>query len=153
MPFFGLGATLILLQCITANAQVAPLSYAPTPVPCPAGLQIRNPSEGLSSQEKSWRDVRFTEVLKALPEYLKTANIPGFDVNAYICSLNASHVPISGLAISGGGSQSGMTGLGVWQAFDGRYEPAVQAGTGGLAQCLTYFTGLSGGGLNTILPM
>lgn len=138
---------------LTAAAQQPQSPYAPITVSCPPSLEIRNASEGLSAAEQSWRELRFAEVLKSLPQYLSSANIPDFNVSAFVSSLNSSHVPISGLAISGGGSTSGMGGLGIWQAFDSRYGPAVEAGTGGLAQCLSYFTGLSGGGLNTVLPL
>ena len=49
------------------------------------------------------------------------------------------------MAISGGGYDSCLNGLGAYQAMDARYPPAVSARTGGLAQCLTYIMGLSGG--------
>lgn len=92
-------------------------------------------------------------MVKSLEGYLKNANIPGFDAADYLGKINPSNVPVAGLAISGGGSQSGMTGLGIFQAFDDRYEPAVKAGSGGLVQCLSYLSGLSGGGLTTVLPL
>lgn len=57
------------------------------------------------------------------------------------------------MAISGGGTQSSVGGLGLWQAFDERYPPAVEAGVGGLTQCLTYLTGLSGGGCVTVASL
>lgn len=49
------------------------------------------------------------------------------------------------MAISGGGYVATLTGLGAYQAMDARYPPALCAKTGGVAQCLTYLTGLSGG--------
>lgn len=128
-------------------------SYAPSFVPCPSDLRIRPACDGLGDDEQAWRVLRNAEVLKALPHYLATANIPDFDIDAYVENIGATNVPVSGLAISGGGSQSGMGGLGIWQAMDVRYQPAVEAGTGGLAQCLTYLTGLSGGGLTAVLPL
>lgn len=71
----------------------------------------------------------------------------------YIRQLNSSNVPIVGLSVSGGGTQSGIGGLGVWQAYDARYQPAVDARTGGLVQILSYLTGLSGGGAVTVALM
>lgn len=53
---------------------------------------------------------------------------------------------MTGLSVSGGGTQSGLGGLGIWQAFDSRYPEAVAAGIGCLTQSLFYITGLSGGG-------
>lgn len=71
-------------------------------------------------------------------------------MGSYIDKLDTDNVPIVGLSISGGGTQSGIGGLGIWQAFDSRYPRAVSAGTGGLTQILSYVTGLSGGGAVTV---
>jgi lysophospholipase len=54
-------------------------------------------------------------------------------------------MPTSAMAISGGGYKSGLTGIGAYQAIDARYPRAISARTGGLVQCLTYISGLSGG--------
>ncbi|KZL87734.1 lysophosphoplipase a [Colletotrichum incanum] len=78
------------------------------------------------------------------------ANIDGFDVRGYIQRLNTSNFPVVGLPILGGGTQSGIGGLGIWQAFDASNPAAVTARTGGLTQVLTYITGLSGGGALTV---
>ncbi len=110
-------------------------------------------TQGLSKEETDWRKTRLTHVIQSLETYLPRTNITGFNVTEYISKLKASNAPVVGLAISGGGSQSGMGGLGLWQAFDERYAPAVAAGIGGLQQCLTYLTGLSGGGYMTVASM
>lgn len=150
---------LLLLPCLVTllgsvgSAQKGSSPYAPTYVQCPGDLRVRPASGGLSTQEQQWRKLRLSQVTDSLQTYLHNAKIPHFDVKAYLKKIDASTVPVAGLAISGGGSQSGMGGLGLWQALDGRYEPAVKAGTGGLIQCLSYFSGLSGGGLTTVLPM
>lgn len=89
-------------------------------------------------------------MVQSLEAYLSTANISDFNQTAYLSKINATNAPIVGLAVSGGGTQSGIGGLGIWQAFDGRYAPAIAAGTGGIAQCLSYLTGLSGGGAVTV---
>lgn len=68
----------------------------------------------------------------------------------YVNKIKARDVPMVGLSISGGGTQSGIGGFGIWQAFDDRYPEAVDAGTGGLAQIISYLTGLSGGGAVTV---
>jgi lysophospholipase len=108
------------------------------------------PIQGLSPAERSWREARGESVLGSLRTYLTNANITGLDIPEYVRRLNSSTVPVVGMSISGGGSQSGIGGLGIWQAFDERYGPAVEAGTGGLAQLLYYITGLSGGGAVTV---
>lgn len=89
-------------------------------------------------------------MVQTLEAYLDTANISGFDKAAYLSRINSTNAPVVGLAISGGGTQSGVGGLGIWQAFDARYEAALAAGTGGLAQVIAYLTGLSGGGAVTV---
>ena len=151
MLFLDISFAFILLCGLVPGQASSP--YAPTFVTCPDDLKIRPACEGLSSQEQEWKQQRLEQVVKSLSGYLNTAGIPGFSVDAYLRGLNASTAPVAGLAISGGGSQSGMTGLGLWQTFDDRYPPAVKAGTGGLTQCLSYLSGLSGGGLNTVIPL
>lgn len=90
---------------------------------------------------------------ESLGKYLKTANIEGLDVDDFVGSLEDDNYPVLGLSISGGGTQSGFGGLGIWQAFDDRYPPAVEAGTGGITQLLSYLSGLSGGGFLTVGTM
>jgi len=109
--------------------------------------------QGLSSSEKSWREQRAPNVVQATKAYLEIANITGLDLQEYASKLNADNAPVAGLAVSGGGSQSGMGGLGIWQAFDARYPQAISARTGGLSQVLSYITGLSGGGAITVSTM
>lgn len=148
-----IGLCLLTILSSTILAQSTSSPYAPIVVQCPNNLHIRPAKDGLSTQEKQWRKLRFEHVASSLSPYLKTANISGFNITEYTSKINASTVPIAGLAIAGGGSQSGMGGLGLWQAFDNRYAPAVKAGTGGLAQCLSYLSGLSGGGIYTVVPL
>ncbi|KPI35669.1 Lysophospholipase 1 [Cyphellophora attinorum] len=123
--------------------------YVPHNVSCPKDIAVRK-AGNLSSEESKWRDGRLEEVYKHLDAYLKNAAIPNFNYTNFTSKLKASDAPVIGMAISGGGSQSGLGGMGIYQAYDSRYAPAVEAGTGGLTQLLTYFTGLSGGGLYTV---
>ncbi|KAL0944476.1 lysophosphoplipase A [Colletotrichum truncatum] len=124
--------------------------YAPVHAKCPDDLRVRPASEGLSRSESSWKASRGEKAIPALSSYLTLANIDGFNVQEYIQRLNSTSYPVVGLAISGGGTQSGVGGLGIWQAFDARNPAAVQARTGGLTQVLSYLTGLSGGGALTV---
>ena len=144
---------LSLLTTLTTAQNGPSGSYAPTYVDCPSNLQIRPASDGLSPEEQAWRKLRLPNVVENLPAYLQAASIPGLSVDQYMAKINASNVPITGIAVSGGGSQSGMGGLGVWQAMDARYPPAAKAGTGGFVQTLTYMSGLSGGGLYFVNPL
>lgn len=144
----------VVLPLLTvASLAQSPSPYAPTFVQCPADLAVRPANGELSIQEQQWRQLRLGEVAKSIQSYLENAKIPDFDVGRYVKYINESNAPVAGMAISGGGSQSGMGGLGLWQAFDDRYEPAVKVGTGGLVQCLTYLSGLSGGGITTVVPL
>ena len=151
IPLLPSSVLICLIGAVAAQKASSP--YAPTYVPCPSNLKLRNAQSGLSFQEEEWRKRRLDQVADLVGSYLTNAKIPNFNVSAYLDTINASNVPVVGMAISGGGSQSGMNGLGIWQAFDDRYEPAVQAGTGGLVQCLSYLTGLSGGAIWTLGPM
>lgn len=92
-------------------------------------------------------------MVDALGPYLRLANIRDFDVDEFVGDLNDTNYPVIGLSISGGGTQSGFGGLGIWQAFDNRYPGAVGARTGGITQLLSYLSGLSGGGALTVATM
>ena len=85
-----------------------------------------------------------------LEDYLKLVNISDFDIKEYMDKLKEDDVPMVGMSVSGGGTQSGLGGLGIWKAFDARSKDAVSARTGGLTQLLSYITGLSGGGAVTV---
>jgi lysophospholipase len=63
---------------------------------------------------------------------------------------NYEDVPTMGLAISGGGWASAYTGTAAMRALDSRLDAAVEQRTGGLLQCMTYMSGLSGGGFPTL---
>lgn len=104
----------------------------------------------MSREEQAWRDQRAQNIIPALSSYLELANISGLDVNSFTRGLNSSNVPVLGLSISGGGTQSGVGGLGIWEAFDARSAQAQAARTGGVAQILMYLSGLSGGGAVTV---
>jgi len=127
-------------------------AYVPQNVTCPKDLKVIG-AGNLSAEERKWRDGRLMKAHAALGDYLENAKIPDFNISNFTNSLKAEDAPVVGLAISGGGTQSGVGGLGIWQAFDSRYGPAVDAGTGGLTQLLSYLTGLSGGGAVTVAAL
>lgn len=127
-------------------------AYSPGNITCPKDVRVRD-AKDLSEEEKKWRSTRLEKVHAALGDYLENAAIPDFNITDFTSKLKKEDAPVIGLAISGGGTQSGVGGLGVYQAFDSRYAPAVEAGTGGLAQLFSYFTGLSGGGALTVSTM
>ncbi|KAK7429397.1 hypothetical protein QQZ08_003989 [Neonectria magnoliae] len=136
----------LALNAIPAQAQSQTEAdpYAPVYTKCPRDLT------GLSKAERSWRDSRSEQIIPDLRDYLELVDIPNLNVPSFIQKLNASNFPVVGLSVSGGGTQSGIGGLGIWQAFDARYAPARKARTGGLTQIMSYITGLSGGGAVTV---
>ncbi|KAF0642659.1 hypothetical protein FPSE5266_05568 [Fusarium pseudograminearum] len=119
-------------------------------VPMIDGIGVGWAFTGLSNEESSWRERRAKQMMPNLEDYLKLVKISGFDINGYMDKLKEEDVPIVGLSVSGGGTQSGLGGLGIWKAFDARSDAAIAARTGGLTQLLSYITGLSGGGAVTV---
>jgi lysophospholipase len=128
-------------------------SYAPAYVECPTDIQWIRAAKGLSQAETEWVHGRKKVVLKALGKFLEHLQIEDFDVSDYISHMyrsNYEDVPIMGLAISGGGFASAYTGTAAMRALDARLDATVKQRTGGLLQCLTYMSGLSGGGFPTV---
>ena len=74
-------------------------------------------------------------------------NISNFDAKAYInAAKNVSDLPTVAIAASGGGYRAMLNGAGAVAAFDARTENSTSPGQlGGLLQCSTYISGLSGG--------
>jgi len=74
-------------------------------------------------------------------------NISNFDAKAYLnAAKNVSDLPTVAIAASGGGYRAMLNGAGAVAAFDARTENSTSPGQlGGLLQCSTYISGLSGG--------
>ena len=140
-------------QIQPCSGQDVSASYAPVHVPCPTDIQWIRPATGLAPVEADWVYGRKKVVTEALEGYLLRLQLEDFNVCEYIGRLHASNyslVPTMGLAISGGGVNSAFTGTGALRAFDARLDAAVQQGTGGLLQSMTYMSGLSGGSWPTM---
>ena len=87
-------------------------------------------------------------VTDALSNYLSHANMTDFNVQKYIAALHKSNytaTPAIGAGISGGGYAPAIFGTGLIRALDGRQPEAVAAGTGGLLQSMSFYSGQSGG--------
>ncbi|KAL2137871.1 hypothetical protein VTI28DRAFT_7932 [Corynascus sepedonium] len=135
---------------ISARARPdAPDGYAPAVVPCPRNKPtIRSASE-LSKSEKDWLAKRRPLTVDPMIEFLKRANIEGFDAEAYInrVASDVKDLPNIGIAVSGGGYRALMNGAGFVAAADSRTPGSTdKGGIGGLLQASTYLSGLSGGG-------
>jgi lysophospholipase len=84
-----------------------------------------------------------------MKDFLKRANIDGFDAAAYIDKHkdNTTALPNIALAFSGGGYRALLNGAGALAAFDSRTRNSTSSGhLGGLLQSATYVSALSGGG-------
>jgi lysophospholipase len=88
----------------------------------------------ISDNERKYVTKRAKVACESLAKWLKNIH-PGF---------RPSNLPSIGLATSGGGFRSILSGAGVIQAFDSR---EFNQTLGGLFQALTYHGGLSGGSL------
>ncbi|RKF56918.1 Lysophospholipase [Golovinomyces cichoracearum] len=123
-------------------------SYAPSVVPCPSKQPTIRIADALSPAEISWLALRRKKTLKPMIDWISRANINGFDTKSYINSLRGNEdMPNIAIAISGGGYRSLLTGGGFLAAADDRTAASTKPGhIGGLLQCTTYISGLSGGG-------
>ena len=142
LGFLTLCAALVAAQNLSE-------SYAPVYVECPSNSHfIRPASEGLNPEEEQWLHNRKKAVAGALPRYLSRANMTDFDIESYVRALNRTDyaaVPAIGLAVSGGGWASAIMGSGIIRALDEREDISNAAGTGGLLQSMSFFSGQSGG--------
>lgn len=140
---------LLAISAATVLAQNFSESYAPIHVECPSDVTFtRSASEGLNPEEEQWFYNRKRVIAAVLPEYLSNANMKDFDIDGYISAINKSDyaaLPAIGVAVSGGGFASAIMGTGVMRALDGREELSNAAGTGGLLQSLSFYSGQSGG--------
>lgn len=127
----------------------APNGYAPATVPCPQEKPTIRKASGLSKSETEWLAKRRPLTVDPMIDFLKRANIDGFDAEAYIKKVapGVDDLPNIGIAVSGGGYRALMNGAGFVAAADSRTSGATdKGGIGGLLQASTYLAGLSGGG-------
>lgn len=147
--FVSLSQSVSLPAAITSSVSAYSFtSYAPVYASCPSDQQWVRPAKGLSSQEAAWIQGRKTVVLDAFSSYLERLNITDLNVSGLRKAMQENKnagVPVIGMAISGGGWASSLTGTGALRAFDARFSDAIDQRTGGILQSLSYFAGLSGG--------
>ena len=140
----------ILLLVLALSARSTPTSpftksssYSPSISLCPENVPfVRPATDGLGQGERDWLKKRQSKVVAGLETYLHTVDILGLDIDDFIAAIkqNASDIPVIGLTLSGGGNRAELSGLGMYQALDGRYAPAVDAKTGGLLQAMTFIS-------------
>ncbi|KAL2258855.1 hypothetical protein VTK26DRAFT_7671 [Humicola hyalothermophila] len=123
--------------------------YAPAQVNCPRDRPSIRRADALSRSESDWLEKRRANTVDPMIEFLKRANIEGFDAEAYIRRVapGVTDLPNIAIAVSGGGYRALMNGAGFLSAADSRTPGSTEnGGIGGLLQASTYLAGLSGGG-------
>ncbi|KAK4188507.1 lysophospholipase [Podospora australis] len=124
--------------------------YAPAQVTCPNEKPKLRLADGLSKRETDWLEKRRKETIQPMIDFLKRANVEGFDAEAYVKRVSSNGVrdlPNVAIAVSGGGYRALMNGAGFVAAADSRVSGTTgKGGIGGLLQSSTYLAGLSGGG-------
>ncbi len=122
---------MMVLGSLFAAGLALPSGYAPFKAPCPSTSLVRAAS-GISSSESVYTTTRKEIADTSLATWLRNTNN----------NFPTTNLPSVGLATSGGGYRSLLTGAGVIQGFDSRDS---DLGTSGVFQGLTYQAGLSGG--------
>ncbi|KAM9926815.1 hypothetical protein OXX59_002969 [Metschnikowia pulcherrima] len=118
-------------------------AYAPKATACPTAAIMRKASD-ISQQEAKYIKERQKLTNENLITFLdKVADLSDFDAEDFI--QNASKNISIGLAFSGGGYRAMLSGAGSLLALDDRFEDSEKTALGGLLQCSTYISGLSGG--------
>ncbi|KYK57149.1 hypothetical protein DCS_04156 [Drechmeria coniospora] len=145
LSLVGVGPSSLAIRAVDR----APSGYTPSSVDCPEQRpSIRNGSE-LSPMELAWLPKRRNETIPHIRALLRRLAIPGFDSDKYLEQVerNATALPNIGLAVSGGGYRAMLNGAGALASWDSRSDGSQTKGNlGGLLQCATYLSGLSGGG-------
>ncbi|WVW80586.1 hypothetical protein I302_102572 [Kwoniella bestiolae CBS 10118] len=112
--------------------------YAPEEVDCPQDQEWIWTADHLSKGEEEFLKKRETVVKEAVKEMMDKQQMP-----------TPPRTPVIGYAISGGGYRAMVTGLGGLMGLMKESDEAVNAGTGGWADAITYMAGLSGGSWGT----
>lgn len=129
-------------------------NYAPKRIQCPSqDTSLLREADSISNNEREWLQRRQKNILPNLYDFLirSTAN---FEDNSFIDELFQKgndendiydYLPKIGIAISGGGYRSMLTGAGILSAMDNRTTNSTINGLGGLLQSTSYIAGVSGG--------
>lgn len=135
--------------------------YAPRRINCnfSKNVSLVREASSISLNESEWLQQRRKTTVPALYDFLERSissfknkkqsdlilktlfNIQGNDQ----IDTETSFSPQVGIAISGGGYRSMLTGAGVLAAMDLRTKDSVTHGLGGLLQATSYIAGISGG--------
>lgn len=134
-----------LILAISANASISE-GYAPREVKCPSKKTLVRKGDSISLNETKWIKERQKKTEEGLVSFLDKANLTDFDAKKFIMNSTNSSQPLNiGLAFSGGGYRSMLSGAGQLAALDNRTEDGHAYSLGGVLQSSTYISGLSGG--------
>ncbi|CCK71953.1 lysophospholipase KNAG_0I01680 [Huiozyma naganishii CBS 8797] len=153
---FGVIVFVLLLNFWTGvyakpkDKENAAMDYAPKRVACdPQMGSLLREANALSHNETLWLQKRQQVTVPAMQEFLyrATAGFEDFDQDAFLGEIfrDTDNVPRVGVAFSGGGYRSMLTGAGILSAMDIRTRNSTDHGLGGLLQATTYVAGISGG--------
>ncbi|SMN18907.1 similar to Saccharomyces cerevisiae YOL011W PLB3 Phospholipase B (lysophospholipase) involved in phospholipid metabolism [Maudiozyma saulgeensis] len=125
-------------------------NYAPKRIKCPndSNKPLLREANSISFEESKWLHKRKQVTVPALKNFLLRAT-ENFEDNSFVDQLfqddEDNNVPKIGIAISGGGYRSMLTGAGILSAMDDRTINSTVNGLGGLLQSTSYIAGVSGG--------
>ncbi|EEB07016.1 phospholipase B Plb1 [Schizosaccharomyces japonicus yFS275] len=115
-------------------------SYAPYYTDCPSDNIVESVSSGsIPAAERSYLSTHKSVADPAMKQYFINAGLPGINAD----DLVGSKGPVVGIAISGGGFRSMLTGAGALSAMDSRHNNHTVLT--GLLQAASYVTGVDGG--------
>lgn len=138
---------LVLVLCSGSSGYSVADQYAPKLAYCPSDdINLVREASGLSQNETQWLQRRDVRTKEALHNFLQRATSSSQNFTQLFHRIfDAGMVPRIGIAVSGGGYRSMLTGAGILSAFDNRTRGAMDHGLGGILQSTTYMTGCSGG--------
>lgn len=138
---------LMLVLCSGSSGYSVADQYAPKLAYCPSDdINLVREASGLSQNETQWLQRRDVRTKEALHNFLQRATSSSQNFTQLFHRIfDAGMVPRIGIAVSGGGYRSMLTGAGILSAFDNRTRGAMDHGLGGILQSTTYMTGCSGG--------
>ena len=134
----------LLVVAVSTRASLSDAYQPNTQQACPdSSTLVRTFTPGqpvLNPQEVQYITERLTNVVpNEWRNWLGDGSSIGYNLTAF-----EGRFPNVSISISGGGERAAQYGAGVVSALDSRNSSAKAAGTGGLIQVASYFSGLSG---------
>ncbi|THH04642.1 hypothetical protein EW146_g10126 [Bondarzewia mesenterica] len=134
---------LVASVCADSVTDYAPLVNQPCPdLTKDPLIRVFTPqNQSLHPREEGYVSTRLSQVI---PNEWRNWVGNGSNIGYNLDDFGGNYTKI-GIAVSGGGYRAAQYGAGVFSGLDARNESAKAAGTGGLLQVASYWSGLSGG--------